>query len=59
MPMVSGLILGGSRSALGIEKTTNIDKADVHVKQVVRATSPVEIWPGMLGGFVRLGNVGL
>ena len=53
------MIPGDSRSALGIEKTTNIDKADALVKQVVRATNPMEIRPGALGGFARLGGVGL
>ena len=36
-----------------------IDKADVLVKRVVWATSPTRIRLGALGGFARLGGVGL
>ena len=59
MPLVSGRIPGDSRSALGIEKTTNIDKADAFVKRVVKATSPAEIQQGALGGFARVEGAGL
>ena len=59
MPLVSGMMPGDSRSALGIEKMTNIDKADALVKRVVRAISLAEIQPGASGGFTRLDDVGL
>ena len=42
MPLVSGMIPGDSRSALGIEKMENADKTDVFAKRVVRGTSPDE-----------------
>ena len=57
MPLVSGMIPGDSRSALGIEKA--IDKADVLVKRVVRLPARAGIQPGALGGFTRHGGVGL
>ena len=38
---------------------TDIDKADVLVKWVVRATSPAEIQPGAFGGFDHVEGAGL
>ena len=40
MPLVSGMILGDSRSVPGIEKTKNADKTNVFAKRVVRGTNP-------------------
>ena len=55
--LVSEMILGDSRSVLGIKKV--IDKVDALVKRVVWTTSPAEIQPGALGGFARVDGVGL
>ena len=54
MPLVSGMISRDSRSTLGFEKMTNVDKADALVKQVVRAPSPAVIQPRVLGALPML-----